>query len=210
MSARPNYRSNDSDPPWVDESTAAPPPRTVRPQSYLPTPAFVLVRDGDGSEFGDGSFDDVPHLKVMSPSVVRTVSKYWFNPPWINDDFVPCVNHGEFDSPVWLATSLAIRADRELDECFAHDANRLNIPGTVHGDRGGQLRSLLRCIETATKAAATHRAPAHVPERRVAANRPWAGGRNHRLPTPAPASSQVSKLVRFISINKRKVSVNTD
>jgi hypothetical protein len=208
MSARPNFKSNDSDPSQIDEFTVPPTRQNVRPQSYQPTPAFVIVRDGLASEFGDGSCDDVPRLKVMSPSVVRTVSKYWFNPSWINDEFVPCVNHGEFDSPVWLATSLSMRADRQLDESFEVDTERLHIPGTAHGDRGGQLRSLLRCIENATRAATSLRAPAHVPERRVSQNRPWAGGRNHRL--PAPASSQVRKFVRFVSINVRKVSVNTD
>lgn len=208
MSARPNFRSNDSDPSRVDEFTATPSLRSDRPPGYLPTPAFVLVRDGVAPGFGDGSFDNVPHLKVMSPSVVRTVSKYWFNPSWINDDFVPCVNHGEFDSPVWLATSLSMHADRQLDEGCAGEAQGLHIPGTVHGDRGGQLRSLLHCIASATEAAPSHRAPPHVPERRVALNRPWAGGRNHRL--PAPASSQVLKFVRFVSTNVRKVSVNTD
>jgi hypothetical protein len=208
MSARPNFRSNDSDSSRVDESTTSPLPRIVRPQDYVPTPAFVLVRDEVASEFGDGSFDNVPHLKVMSPSVVRAVSKYWFNPSWINDDFVPCVNHGEFDSPVWLATKLSMHADRQLDEGCTEETEGLHIPGTVHGDRGGQLRSLLHCIASATAAASSHRAPPHVPERRVALNRPWAGGRNHRL--PAPASSQVLKFVRFVSTNVRKVSVNTD
>jgi len=207
MSARPNFKINDHDSFPVEESASAS-PRTVRAQRYLPTPAFVLVRDGAATEFGDGSFDDVPHLKVMSPSVVRTVSKYWFNPSWINDDFVPCVNHGEFDSPVWLAAKLSMHADRELDEGCARDAERLHIPGTVHENRGGQLRSLLRCIATATEAASSYRPPPRLPERRDTQNRPWAGGRNHRL--PAPTSAQVRKFVRFVSNNARKVSVNTD
>ncbi|MEO9181153.1 MAG: hypothetical protein ABI298_05840 [Acidimicrobiales bacterium] len=145
----------------------------------------------------------------MAPSVVRAVSKYWFNPTWINDDFVPCVNHGEFDSPVWLAAKLTMHADRELDEGCREEAKTLHIPGTVHGDRGGQLRSLLACIATSTKAVPAPRsARPRLPERRVAPNRPWAGGRNHRL--PSPESSQARKFVRFVSINVRNVNDNTD
>ncbi len=209
MSARPTSGEHESDRSPVDGVNSTHRIRDIRPRSDLPTPAFAPVRDGLTTEFRDGSFDEVPRLKVMAPSVVRTVSKYWFNPSWINDDFVPSANHGEFDSPVWLAAKLTMNADRELDHGCHDEAWALHIPGTVHGDRGGQLRSLLDCIATSTKSATFWRSvPPPVPERRTAPNRPWAGVRNHRLPSPGP--SQVRKFVRFVSISVRTVSVNTD
>lgn len=130
----------------------------------------------------------------------------WFSPTWINDDYVPCANHGEFTSPVWLATSLALRCDRDLDAGCVQESSALHIPGTEHANRGGQLRGLLSCVALALNA--TDGLKAHPPEptEAVEEKRAWVGHRNHCL--RVRPTSQIRSFARFVATNVRKVSVN--
>lgn len=130
------------------------------------------------------------------------MNKYWFNPSWIEEDAVPGVDHGEFQSPVWLAVSMTMRADRdrELDGTRVRRLRRAN-----DDQHAGQLRTLLSFVNDTTRLAASH----HEVDRSTIRNAvsEEAGG-SWRSYEPAPLRAlRPGRFVHFISSSLKKVSV---
>jgi hypothetical protein len=84
-------------------------------------------------------------------------SSKWFKPNWIDENEYSLSDHGEFQSPVWLAIVLAVMADRDADRAFRTSSRRQAIPGTLHDARGGHLRELLACVAGSRAIAGTSR-----------------------------------------------------
>ena len=168
--------------------------------AYVPTPPFVLISD-EHREMDPSS--STPLLKVKPSPRTTSVNRYWFNPSWIEENSVPEVDHGEFQSPVWLATEMTMRSDRTREINGTRD-----VPRNRRSDddpRNGQLRSMLSFVNTTKRAAATHRETATSTMGRTVTTT----GENH---TPcqdaAPRHAKPpSKFVHLISSSLKKVSV---
>lgn len=93
-----------------------------------------------------------------SLTTVPTANHNYFSSSWTNENERGHLSHGEFESPVWVATSMAIASDRDRDTngAFTTEAS-VTIPGTAHGDRGGDLRTLLSCVAASTEASTLSR-----------------------------------------------------
>jgi len=74
------------------------------------------------------------------------VGRHWFSPGWTDENEMGALDHGEFQSPVWNCVSLAISSDRERDAALDIRRDITYIPGTMHAERGGDLRALLACV----------------------------------------------------------------
>ena len=83
----------------------------------------------------------------------RATTNNWFKSRWIDENERSLPDHGEFQSPVWLAIGLAIMADRHADIACLVIQRRSDIPGTSHDNRGGQLRELLACVASSIRGA---------------------------------------------------------
>lgn len=174
--------------------------------AYVATPAFTLVTD-DGSALSETPASTTPPLlRVKTLPRATNVNKYWFNPSWIAESERPDVEHGEFQSPVWLAVEMTMHSDRDRERYetdFSSTARHAAAePGT------GQLRSMLALVSGArhADAAAPALAPITYIHQGATSVKPSATSRYHDLP-PRPAR-QVRKYVRFISSSLGKVSVN--
>jgi hypothetical protein len=172
--------------------------------AFVPTPAFTLVTDEYVSAHDELATSTTPHLQAKPSPRATNVSKYWFNPSWIAENERPDVDHGEFQSPVWLAVEMTMRSDRDR-EASASGAPR-------HGrhaaeDTGnGQLRSLLAFVSGAKHAGASCNTPVTYLNLSTRSDKASSTPRYHDLP-PRPAR-QVGKFVRFISSSLGRVSVN--
>lgn len=177
---------------------------------YVPTPAFTLVTDEYTNMHEADPTSSIPHLRAKPSPRATTVNKYWFNPSWIAENERPDVDHGEFQSPVWLAVEMTMRSDRDREACDSsapsHARHADEEPGT------GQLRSMLAFVSGAKHTGGAKHAggaeyrPVTYIHQGATGDRPCASSRYHDLP-PRPAR-QVRKFVRFISGNLGKVSVN--
>ena len=103
------------------------------------------------------------HCEMVSPrstsSTRQVVNRRWYSADWTDENEYDHIARGEFQSPVWVAISMAIAADRERDrsESGARESTNVTIPGTVHDDRGGELRVLLACVVASRKASEKYR-----------------------------------------------------
>jgi hypothetical protein len=176
--------------------------------AYVPAPAFTLVTDEYVSTHDGFATSTVPRLQAMPSPRATNVSKYWFNPSWITENERPDVDHGEFQSPVWLAVEMTMRSDRDRDR----DREAVASGTPRHGrhaaeDIGnGQLRSMLALVSGAKHAGATSNAPITYLNPGTTCDKAVTAPRYHELP-PRPAR-QAGKFVRFISSNLGRVSVN--
>jgi hypothetical protein len=167
--------------------------------AFVATPAFTLVSD-ESLNVHDVAISP-PHLRAMPSPRPTNVNKYWFNPSWIAENECPEVEHGEFQSPVWLATDMTMRSDRDRDrnrEAYESGApletlHLVEEPGT------GQLRSMLAFVSGAKHAASSPPRPVTYIHSGTPIDAPSATSRYHGLP-PRPAR-QVRKFVRFLSSN---------
>lgn len=168
-----------------------------------PRTSYTLITSDSHHPPAVGASTPLPLRPTPSPRATP-VNRYWFNPPWIEENAGPDIDHGEFESPVWLAVELTLRAERERAGSKG--------PGAQHAaetldQSGGQLRSLLKCIAMSKRVAGvSHREPTSLLERRLAQMRPSPLSRYHEL--PAPAASQARKIARFLASSWRRVSVN--
>ncbi len=163
--------------------------------AYVATPAFTLVTD-DGSALSETPASTTPPLlRVKTLPRATNVNKYWFNPSWIAESERPDVEHGEFQSPVWLAVEMTMHSDRDRERYetdFSSTARHAAAePGT------GQLRSMLALVSGARHADAA--APALAPITYIHQGRYQCQTERHvALPRPAastgPPSSQVCSL----------------
>ena len=81
-----------------------------------------------------------------SPPDSGRPGRHWFSPGWTDENELGVLDHGEFQSPVWNCVRLAIASDRARDAALGVHRDVTYIPGTSHGERGGDLRSLLDCV----------------------------------------------------------------
>lgn len=171
-----------------------------RSVSYVPTPPFVLISDESGEANATSS---TPLLKVKPSPRLTSVNRYWFNPSWIEESAVPEVDHGEFQTPVWLAVEMTMRSDRTREISGTRD-----VPHNRRSDddpRTGQLRSLLSFVSNTTRTAATHRETATSTMGRTVTTTADTHASFHDQ-KPRHAKSP-SKFVHFISSSLKKVSV---
>ena len=115
-------------------------------------------------------------MKCNTPekaSIRSRLGHLWFSPGWTDENEIGALDHGEFQSPVWNCVSLAIASDRARDATLNIDRDITYIPGTSHGERGGDLRGLLDCVARSQALAAgvrrdNRRSPSHeVPRREL-------------------------------------------
>jgi hypothetical protein len=177
-------------------------------EAYVATPAFTLVTDGYLTMHESDPPSFIPHLKVQPSPRATNVNKYWFNPSWIAENERPDVDHGEFQSPVWLAVEMTMRSDRERDQ--ARDAYESGAPLTAchaaEESGAGQLRSMLAFVSGAKHPVANQITPVTYLRPVARGDRPSASSRYHDL-APRP-TGQVRKFARFLSSNLGRVSVN--
>jgi hypothetical protein len=196
MMLRPDRPADDDD-DTIEEGESR-----HRQVAYLPTPPFVVI--GDNYPRNKVPLPlALPHQKVKPLPKSTSMNRSWFNPTWIGENERPEVEHGEFQSPVWLAVEMTIRADRERD---ALETGPRHARHAAEAPTSGQLRSLLAFVSGAKKTAAAHHAPYANTLRAPSGNPLGDTARYHEL---APRSTrQVRKFVRFFSSNLGKVSVN--
>ena len=172
--------------------------------AHVATPAFTLVTDEDASTHESAAAPSSPHLRAKPSPRATTVNKYWFNPSWVAENERPDVEHGEFQSPVWLAVEMTMRADRER-EMYEFGAPRLARHAAE--ERGtGQLRSLLAFVSGAKNVGASQHTPVTCNHQGAAVYTPCAATRYHDV-APRPAR-HIRRFVRFISSSLERVSVN--
>jgi hypothetical protein len=174
--------------------------------SYIATPPFTLVTD----EYVAAHVSDPLHLRVKPSPRVTAVNKYWFNPSWIAENERPEVDHGEFQSPVWLAVEMTMRSDRDRDRaCEAHEADTPRHARHAAEESGtGQLRSMLAFVSGA-KQAGSNVTPITKIHPEVMGDKVSASSRYHDLPQ-RPARP-VRNFARFISNNFGKsASITTE
>ncbi len=185
LTSRPDRPDDDVDDAAIAEHEAR--------LSYPPTPPFVLLSDTRTTP--------TPRLQAKPSPRATSVNKYWFNPPWIEENSVPDVDHGEFESPVWLAVAMTMQADRnrELDEAFNPGRGR-----RAGDESSGQLRSLLNFVNNTKRSSASHRSPGTSSMGRTVNAVETA--RYHEL---APRHAKPSnRFIHFVSNSFKKVSVN--
>jgi hypothetical protein len=167
--------------------------------AFVATPAFTLVTDEYAHMHDGDRTSAIPPLRAMRSPRATNVNKYWFNPSWIAENERPDVDHGEFQSPVWLAVEMTMRSDRDRDR----EADELGTPrrarDAAQESRTGQLRSMLAFVSGAKHADASEATPVTYIHPGAGGDKPNATSRYHDLP-PRP-SRQVRKFVRFISSN---------
>jgi len=171
-----------------------------RSVAYVPTPAFVLISDQHGEA---DSSPPTPVLKVKPSPRTTSVNRYWFNPSWIEENAVPDVDHGEFQSPVWLAVEMTMRSDRTRELNGTRGAPHNRRSGDDPCD--GQLRSLLSFVNNTYRTAATHRETATSTMGRTVTTTTDTHTPCHDAPRHAKPPS---KFVHFISSSLKRVSVN--
>jgi hypothetical protein len=172
--------------------------------AYVPTPAFTLVTDEYVRTHDDVATSTTPHLQAKPSPRATNVSKYWFNPSWIAENERPDVDHGEFQSPVWLAVEMTMRSDRDR-ETLASGAPR-HGRHAAEETGSGQLRSLLAFVSGAKHAGTSSNTPVAYLNPSAKGDKAYTAPRYHDLP-PRPAR-QAGKFVRFISSSLGRVSVN--
>jgi hypothetical protein len=170
---------------------------------YVPTPALVVVSDEPTTESDDGMFAPPLRLRVKPSPRPTPVNKYWFNPPWIEENAAPDVHHGEFQTPVWLAVEMTMHSER--DQSLSNQNPSRTGAGLHERTHAGQLRSLLSLIANSTRVATSYDHD-RSRGRPVVPRQANASARYHEL--PLAHASQARKFVRFIGSNVRKVSVN--
>ncbi len=173
-----------------------------RQVTYLPTPPFVVIGDNyPRNEVAHAS--PVPHLKAKPLPPTTSMNRSWFNPSWIAENERPDVEHGEFQSPVWLCVEMTMRADRERD---AHESVPRHARHATAGTGEGQLRTLLAFVSGAKHAGGAHRS-AYANTHLIPRGNPLGdSARYHEL--PPRSTRQVRRFVRFLSSNLGRVSVN--
>jgi hypothetical protein len=180
---------------------------SYRRASYAPTPSFVLVKDESPSEHVSAITSLTPLLRVKPYPLTTSVSRNWFNPTWIDEETGPDVDHGEFQSPVWLAVHMTMRADRDREV----DEDGVQWRGRRSNDdpRSGQLRSLLAFVNNTKRTAISQHSPDTSTMGRTVAAKVGANSRYHELP-PRHAK-QPGKFVHFISSSlRRSASITTE
>jgi hypothetical protein len=150
------------------------------------------------------AFSTIPLLKPKAPPRATNVNRYWFNPPWIAENERPDVDHGEFQSPVWLAVHMTMRSDRDRELC--ESSTPRHAQHAVAGPSSGQLRSMLAFVNGATQAGSSQLTPVTYIHGGVTAEKPSASSRYHDL--PRPQAWPVRTFARFMSSNFGRVSVN--
>ncbi len=102
---------------------------------------------------------DESQKPLHAPSALLVANGHWFSPDWTDENQFGHIAHGEFQSPVWTAISMAIAAGRDRDKCSKDPIESTDtvIPGTIHENRGGELRALLACIAASRKVSARSR-----------------------------------------------------
>ena len=172
--------------------------------AHVATPAFTLVTDEYASTHEVDPPSSIPHLRAKPSPRATTVNKYWFNPSWIAENERPDVEHGEFQSPVWLAVEMTMRSDRERETYESgvpsHARHAAEEPGT------GQLRSMLAFVSGAKHAGAAQHTPVTCHRQGATLYTPCASTRYHNVAPQPPR--QIRKIVRFISSSFERVSVN--
>jgi hypothetical protein len=179
--------------------------------AYVATPAFTLVTDGYLAGHDGAVVPASPQLRAMPSPRATNVNKYWFNPSWIAENERPDVDHGEFQSPVWLAVEMTMRSDRERDrDREEYESGAPVQAGHADLDSGtGQLRSMLAFVSGAKHVATSPLAPITFIHAGTAHDKPIAASRYHDLP-PQPAH-QVRKFARFLSSSLgRSASITTE
>jgi hypothetical protein len=86
------------------------------------------------------------------------VGNNWFHPSWTEENESGCPDHGEFQSPVWLAVGLALKIRTNTTPEGGTDstdssANRAD----VDVDHGGELRRHLACVAESLETAERRR-----------------------------------------------------
>jgi hypothetical protein len=177
-------------------------------EAYVAPAAFTLVTDEYLTMHESDAPASIPRLRVKPSPRATNVNKYWFNPSWIAENERPDVDHGEFQSPVWLAVEMTMRSDRDRDR--ARDACESGAPRharhAAEESGAGQLRSMLAFVSGVKQPVAKQITPVTYLHPVTRGDRPSASSRYHDLP-PRPAG-QVRKFARFLSSNLGRVSVN--
>jgi hypothetical protein len=94
-----------------------------------------------------------PQKSLNAPPALLVANDHWFSPDWTDENQFGHIAHGDFQSPVRVAISMAIAADRGRHK-YSRDAIESTdtaIPGTIHAHQGGELRALLACIAASRK-----------------------------------------------------------
>jgi len=168
-------------------------------EAFVATPAFTLVSDESASTQDGESTSPIPHLRALPSPRATNVNKYWFNPSWIAENERPDVEHGEFQSPVWLAVEMTMRSDRDRDR--DREAYESGAPGdarhVAEEPGSGQLRSMLAFVSGAKFAGASPLASVTRIHPRATGDKVSTTPRYHDL-APRP-TGQIRKFVRFIS-----------
>jgi hypothetical protein len=175
--------------------------------AYVATPPFTLVTDEYLAMHESHPLPSIPQLKVKRSPRATAVNKYWFNPSWIAENERPEVDHGEFQSPVWLAVEMTMRSDRDRDRAReAHESGAPRHARPANEEPAtGQLRSMLAFVSGA-KPTGTILTPVTKIHPEIIGDKASATSRYHDLPQ-RPARP-VRKFARFISSNFGRVSVN--
>jgi hypothetical protein len=145
----------------------------------------------------------VPRLKAKTLPPTTSMNRSWFNPSWIAENERPDVEHGEFQSPVWLCVEMTMRADRERD---ARESGPRHARHATAVTGEGQLRSLLAFVSGAKHAAGAHHGTYANTQLAPRANPLGEAARYHEL--PPRSTRQVRRFVRLFSSNLGRVSVN--
>jgi hypothetical protein len=142
-------------------------------QTESESASFITAK---GRSAGVASTRREPDPSRRDAATRRAVNRRCSPADWTDENEGGHVFHGEFESPVWVAISMAIASDRECDTIhpLATGSNVAAIPGTAHTDRGGELRNLLACVAASVEASETSR------RQRVSAHT--------RVPGPYPRS----------------------
>ena len=84
------------------------------------------------------------------------VGNHWSHPSWTDENESGCPDHGEFQSPVWLAVTLALKIRMSTTPEGGTDSTD-SSPNRADVDHGGELRWLLTCVDESPETAERRR-----------------------------------------------------